>query len=554
MKSIKIVAACSLLMMGMLSGCDLTGINDNPDKPTDDVDYNMNEPRLASTIRGGVIVDGNVEQRLKELQIDFYSQMLIDGGSWGTKNYIMNDEWNALAWDEYMKQIASLNIVIRSSIEKDADLYKNSIAFAKVWRVYVHSLACDKFGPMPFPAYKTVDANPPYKTVEEIYTEYFKELDEAIDMFDADAAPIFSDSAWDVVYKGDINKWKKFANSLRLRFALRLTEVAPLVTIEQARASLESAAGLILNSGDNARLSVKADGSWGGDYNYTMFQISWTTPINMSKSFEKLVSGIGGIAFPAGLKNQSSGVALSSVHPNRVDPRAPIMFQPAIENGDWAGIKYAPKVEQTNTKGYESKKHAEMGFIWRDGAPYKSRPYDLFLSEEVYFLQAELYARNLIAGDAKTAYENGVRASFQTWGAANVEVYLGSSIKNEAGTSAWYNDTQGPGNTVLEKIITQKYIAAFPDMAQEAWSDKRRLNLPRMDVAVHRDPIIYGDDDPNASIKDPRNFIKRIQYPTKEKLINADEYNRGVQMLGGKDNVAANIWWDTNSNYCTSDN
>lgn len=541
-------------MMGMLSGCDLTGINDNPDKPTDDVDYNMNEPRLASTIRGGVIVDGNIEQRLKELQIDFYSQMLIDGGSWGTKNYIMNDEWNALAWDEYMKQIASLNIVIRSSTEKDADLYKNSIAFAKLWRVYVHSLACDKFGPMPFPAYASVDANPPYKTVEEIYTEYFKELKEAVDMFDADAEPIFSDSAWDVVYKGDVNKWIKFANSLRLRFAVRLTEVARLVCTEQAEAALNDAGGLILASADNARLGVKADGSWGGDYNYTMFQITWTTPINMSKSFEKLVTNLGGMAFPTDIKNQSSGVALSSVHPAKVDPRGPIMFQPAIENGDWAGIAYAPKVEQTNTAGYESKKHAEMGFIWREGAAYKSRPYDLFLSEEVYFLLAELYARGLLPGDAKAAYENGIRASFETWGASGVDAYLASTETNLAGTCVAYNEQQGAGNTVLEKIITQKYIAALPDLAQEAWNDKRRLNLPRLDVAVHRDPIIYGDDNPNASIKDPANFIKRMQYPTKEKLINTDEYNRGVQMLGGKDNVAVNIWWDKNSNYCTSDN
>ena len=61
--SIKILAACSFMMLGVTS-CDLTGINENPDKPTDDVNYNMNEPRLASTLRGGMIIDGDVEQRL----------------------------------------------------------------------------------------------------------------------------------------------------------------------------------------------------------------------------------------------------------------------------------------------------------------------------------------------------------------------------------------------------------------------------------------------------------------------------------------------------------
>lgn len=58
-------------MMASMASCDLTGINDNPDKPTDDVNYNMSEPRLASTLRGGMIIDGDVEQRLKPLQIDF---------------------------------------------------------------------------------------------------------------------------------------------------------------------------------------------------------------------------------------------------------------------------------------------------------------------------------------------------------------------------------------------------------------------------------------------------------------------------------------------------
>ena len=61
----------------------------------------------------------------------------------------------------------------------------------------------------------------------------------------------------------------------------------------------------------------KADGSWGQDYNYTMFQITWSGPICMSKSVEKLVTNIGGVAWPQGVVNQTSGVAVSSVHPER---------------------------------------------------------------------------------------------------------------------------------------------------------------------------------------------------------------------------------------------
>ena len=66
--SIKILAASSFMMASMAS-CYLTGINETPDKPTDDVNYNMSEPRLASTLRGGLIIDGDVEQRLNPLQL-----------------------------------------------------------------------------------------------------------------------------------------------------------------------------------------------------------------------------------------------------------------------------------------------------------------------------------------------------------------------------------------------------------------------------------------------------------------------------------------------------
>ena len=124
MKSIKILTACSLMMLSATS-CDLTGINENPDKPTDDVNYNMNEPRLASTLRGGLIIEGNVEQRLKPLQIDFYSQMTVDGGGWGTKNYIQDDEWNNLVWEEYLKQIASINICLLYTSPSPRDRQKS---------------------------------------------------------------------------------------------------------------------------------------------------------------------------------------------------------------------------------------------------------------------------------------------------------------------------------------------------------------------------------------------------------------------------------------------
>jgi hypothetical protein len=176
----------------------------------------------------------------------------------------------------------------------------------------------------------------------------------------------------------------------------------------------------------------------------------------------------------------------------------------------------------------------------------------LFLYEEVCFLKAEAALRGFITGNAKEEYEKGVKASFATWGVSGATEYLASADKNQAGTNAKFDDVTGAGNTQLEKIITQKYLALFPDMSMEAWNDKRRLNLPRMDVPVLRDQLLYNNSD--KDIKKPANFIRRVQYPNREVQVNKTEYDKGVQLLGGKDNVSTSIWWDKQANYCTSAN
>lgn len=553
MKTIKIFAACSLFLFSF-AACDLTELNENPNEPTADVDYNLNDARLASTLRPGIPMEGDDEQRIKSLMLDFFAQML-DGGNWTTKHYLMNEDWNQRMYRRIQSNISSLNIVIRNLSDRE-DYFANAIAIAKIWRVYVQASGVDYFGPIPFASYKVIEDNPPYMSVQDSYNEFFTELEEAVALLDSDGeAPIFNDAASDIIFKNDKAKWRKFANSLRLRLAMHLSEVDPSKCSAEVAKALAS--GVMESADDNAYLPPKANGDWGQDYNYTMFQISWGGALVMTSSFEKLVTGIGGIDFPTNLTNKRAGLTgtptpLSSVHPAKADPRAPVMFDPAYENGDWKGLPYGLPTTLGNTGEYRQVFYPELGILIQGGAPYKSRPYDVMLFEEICFLKAEAALRGFAAGDAKAEYEKGVRASFATWGVSGqADTYLASTEKNQAGTSANFDDQAGAGNTALEKIITQKYLALFPDMAMEAWNDKRRLNLPRMDVGLERDQLLYNAS--NKNIKDPTNFIKRVQYPQQEAQINKTEYDKGVQMLGGPDNVTTPIWWDKNSNYLTSE-
>jgi hypothetical protein len=188
-----------------------------------------------------------------------------------------------------------------------------------------------------------------------------------------------------------------------------------------------------------------------------------------------------------------------------------------------------------------------------EGARKLSRKYDLLLYDEVCFLKAEAALRGFSPGSAKTEYEKGVTSSFTRWGVTGISAYLASTDKNTAGTSANFDDVAGAGNTQLEKIITQKYISLFPDVSIEGWSDKRRLNLPRFDVCAYRDPATYGSAP--TDIKNPASFIKRVRIPASEAVNNTVEYNKGVALMGtGGDRTNTPLWWDTNSNKCTSPN
>lgn len=554
MKKIKLLTACALFSAFALTGCDIAALNDNPNEPTGEQGGDvLSEATMTGTIRGGMIIDGDIEERLRSLQLDYYAQTVVDAGGYTTKNYDTNDDWNQRTYEKYQTVLFTLTTAVKNLVATNTT-NKNLLAFAKTWRVYIHSLAADKFGPLPFATPENVSENVPYRSVEDVYDEYFKELKEASELYTD--GKVFTEYSSDVIFDDLGTSWQKFNNSLWLRLAMRLSEVAPDKCKEQVQAALAAKGGVMTSTADDARCKVVGDGSWGNKYNYYMFQVSWGSPSNMSRTFERLVTGIGGIAFPKNLKNWTSGQALSSNHPDKVDPRAVIMFMPAQKSGDWRGIPYGPKKEDNGKGEYVGTDYAEMGgyFYNSKGDVNFNRPYDVLLYSEVCFLKAEAYLRGFASGGdaaAKTAYEDGVKASFENWGAQGVDEYLASAEKNYAGTSAKWDDTEGAGNTKLEKIITQKYIAGGCDLSQEAWSDKRRLNLPRMDVPVYRMENLYNNSDQDIHKKS--NFIQRMKYPVKETLINKENYAIGVKALGGDDQVTTPLWWAKGTtDYCTS--
>jgi hypothetical protein len=529
-----------LLVFGLFSCSDLDEMNRDPNRPTAEM-YDFSRSQISTLLRAGGTYNGaHMFQRVKNLHIDLYSQMFdeVPSGWTNTRNYFSNDGWAIDYWNSIPSWVSQLNTIIKEGTVDPNRV--NTVAVSRIWRVYIQSQATDLFGVMPFPSYKTYVANPPYVSVQNQYAEFFTELDEASKSFDETKG--FLNSNEDMIFNGDMAKWKKFANSLRLRLALRVSEVDVNLAKTQAQAAI--AGGVMDSEADEAKCPPSNKG-WGQDYNYTLL-FNWGETQHMTSSFEKLVTNIGGIDWPATIS--------ATVKPAKVDPRAVVMFDPSTD-GTWKGVPPGLHPNDVNQAPNKKTEIAVLGTktVGVDGARNITRKYDVMLFEEVCFLKAEAALRGFASGDAKAEYDKGVTASFTRWGVNGAAAYLASNEKNSAGTSANFGDNAGAGNTQLEKIITQKYIASFPDVSIEAWADKRRLNLPRFDVPAYRDPVVFGAAP--TSITDPRSYIKRVKIPDAEAINNTVEYNKGVVLMGaGGDRTNTNLWWDTNANFCTSPN
>lgn len=169
-------------------------------------------------------------------------------------------------------------------------------------------------------------------------------------------------------------------------------------------------------------------------------------------------------------------------------------------------------------------------------------------ASEAYFLMAEAKLRwDLGSQTAQSYYEEGVKASFSTWGVSGADAYLADSSSKALTTFGTTNTSsmlsqlspaweEGSTSKNLERIALQQWIAYFPD-GQEAWSNMRRTTYPGW-VRI----LNYGYQSEVAE----NEMISRLKFPTTEYSDNTDNTNAAVQLLGGKDAAGTRLWWDVN--------
>lgn len=426
-------------------------------------------------------------------------------------HYVMVDHWYNMPFNlAYERIMEPYRQVCKFSEEGSMDR-----AMGAVVRVFGMSRITDKYGPIPYSKFGT-DINVAYDSQEDVYKQFFAELEEAIeimgDYVDQNPGKTYM-ARYDNVYQGNVSKWLKFANSLRLRLAMRVSYVDRNLAVAQATAAINEPHGLMSSSADDAILHHSANLT----FTNSLWEVtqSWHD-LGMSATADCYLNGYA-------------------------DPRAEKYY---VKNDDGAFRGARNGVVNPNSALLQTKVSA-ANFGQNDDQPWMK-------SAESYFLQAEAALRLGLPGDVKALYEEGVRASFASAGISNgVDSYLESEALP---TDSWVNpqnersvdvssmlsmvspkfNESGSDEEKLEQIITQKWIALYPD-GQEAWSEIRRTGYPgwvRIDSYGNQSAV------PNGEI------ISRLQFPSTEYANNGTNVNDAVRMLGGADNAGTKLWWD----------
>ena len=464
--------------------------------------------RSVITYRDGTYLDSDYQimyNLCAETWCGYMAPTLSDGHNAG---WDVNDGWHRRMFTvKYEYGMAGY----KAFVDKAQELgLENELALAKVLKVTTMHQVADYYGPIAYSQYGAIVNL--YDPLDEVYTQFFQELDESIDILEkvaATGAKLLED--YDLIYGGDAARWVRFANSLRLRLAMRVSYANPALAREEAEKSINSPFGVVTANSDNAVISETG-------VRHPIYTINVEFNDADTQMGASLDSYLNGYSDPRMFKiaNPAGDGKLHGV-------------RPGISPSSWTNYKNtAAKVSAPNASIYK--------ICWLNAA-------------EVAFLRAEgaLKGWNM-GGTAQEFYEQGIKLSFEEWGADGAAAYIANTTAVPAEfrdnvarahaaapssvTIAWNNGDNDEKK--LEKIATQKWIALFPNSA-EAWAEYRRLHYP---------VLIPPANNFSNGIVNTDQGIRRVPYPVSEQTDNPEGYASGVEALGGQDNAGTRLWWD----------
>jgi hypothetical protein len=379
----------------------------------------------------------------------------------------------------------------------------NQIATARILKAYLFSVVTDMWGDVPYSQALQANNTPAYDKQQAIYTDLFKELKAAEAQFDGGAA-----AKGDILFYGDASQWKRFANSLRMIWALRISKADPVTAKSEFLLAYNDAAGYISTNAQNAAFTYT---------NNSNYRNPWNS-----------------------LYNQRSDYGVSSTLiswlQNTADPRLSKFAQPTAAN-TYVGVPYGLNTThlQSYLNGAPDYSRMSVGITgWQfSGASsnqlnFNGAPGYIVTAAQMKLTLAEAQLNGWIGvtTDAVASYNAAVQLSWDQWGATYTPTQLSTYLASSQ--IAVTNTT--PAATALARIGVQKWLALYPN-GQEAWSEWRRLASPVLTPS------------PDATNTNGQ-ITRRFGYPATEIALNGANYNAQVATMTGGDANSVHVWWD----------
>ena len=476
----------SVLLAVFLTACgDFGNINSDP-----------NNPDEARTDLLMTQAQKNVGTYIGATQGTLYVQYFSETQYTGASRY-SSTNFNFTGW--YVGVLQDLQTIIdlntddatrNTSSVLSGGSNNNQIAVARILKAYFFQMVTDRWGMVPYSEALKGEANlvPKYDSQSAIYEDLLAELAAAVDRMDGGQGP-----TGDFIFNGDMEKWRAFANTLRMRVALRISDVNATLA-ESGFTAARDAGHLAENAIFQFLPNANDENPWFSRYRTrTDYAISkpmadtmklyddirltvYADPAPDADNGDETVTMDEIVGMPYGLTQEGAG---------------------AITN---AAISFPGQA----IRGQES------------GLP-------IFTMAEINLMLAEAVERGWISGNAQDYYEAAIQASWQQWGVYGDGTDYSNYISQP---DIAYNSAQW-----REKIGFQKWIALFPQ-GYEAWAEWRRLDYPELEPAA-------------VPANESGEIPVRQGYPGTEPELNSENYEAAVSSQG-PDKLSTPLWWDMN--------
>ncbi len=455
-----------LLAASLVTGCN---------KFDSDINRNPNQPSQASAAQLLANAMLSLPGLSSSPQGEFMAQYLAETQYVGASLY---PEGSTSFYGWYTGPLMNIETVLTAT-DLNPMPTANQLAVAKILKAYYYWNITDRWGDVPFSqALKgQEDFTPEYDTQQSIYNALFALLDEANAMITAGTI------GSDIIYGGDMNKWKKFGNTIHMLMALRLSEVDAQKGTTEFNKAMNN--GIMASNADNFVFKHLVDAN---NQNYWYGQV-----VAQSREWWALTETLVDYMKPLN------------------DPRLPVFGKPTLAGGVYEGLEFGTQVGIPNTQTVSLLGTA----IYAQNAPVYLVTY-----AQALFAMAEAAKRGWIPGGDATAtthYNAAIEQSFRQWtgGTTGLATYM-------ANAEVTYDPARA-----IEQISNQRYVHLFMH-GYEAWAEWRRTGYPN-----------------NLVQPGGKAVPTRLGYPDNEAFNNEENYNEALQrQFGGVNTQYGKVWWD----------